>query len=256
MQIDWITVTAQIVNFLVLVWLLHRFLYGPIIGAMERREHRIAQRMRLADEARAQAEIEAESFRAQTDSLAQKREQLLREAQDSAEMERKQLQQAARDEVEQQRRGWMQDVDAQRSQFLRGVRSRATEHFYAMARRALGDLADVDLERQLSAVFVRELDALDVGARKKLLAQCDSADGAVAVRSRFEMPASEKRYITTAIHERIRDDLHVTYAQDENLTCGIELSAGSQTVSWGIDGYLDALEDAVDDELRGLTSAS
>ena len=41
MQIDWLTVAAQIVNFLVLVWLLQRFLYKPITNAMHRREERI-----------------------------------------------------------------------------------------------------------------------------------------------------------------------------------------------------------------------
>ena len=35
---DWFTVIAQIINFLILVALLKRFLYGPIIRAMERRE--------------------------------------------------------------------------------------------------------------------------------------------------------------------------------------------------------------------------
>jgi F-type H+-transporting ATPase subunit b len=46
MQVDWITVAAQMINFLVLVWLLKRFLYGPIIKAMDEREAQIAERMR------------------------------------------------------------------------------------------------------------------------------------------------------------------------------------------------------------------
>ena len=49
MQIDWITVAAQIVNFLILVWLLQHFLYGPITRAMQRREQRIAERERSID---------------------------------------------------------------------------------------------------------------------------------------------------------------------------------------------------------------
>ena len=42
MQVDWLTVAAQIVNFLILVWLLHKFLYGPIVRAMGDREAAIA----------------------------------------------------------------------------------------------------------------------------------------------------------------------------------------------------------------------
>jgi len=43
-QIDWLTVAAQITNFLVLVWLLHRFLYQPITNAMEQRQAQIEKR--------------------------------------------------------------------------------------------------------------------------------------------------------------------------------------------------------------------
>ena len=42
MSIDWFTFTAQIINFLVLVWLLSHFLYKPIVNAMNDRQARIA----------------------------------------------------------------------------------------------------------------------------------------------------------------------------------------------------------------------
>ncbi|NLX99005.1 MAG: hypothetical protein GXY83_22905 [Rhodopirellula sp.] len=37
MPIDWFTVAAQVVNFLILVWLLKRFLYKPILHAIARK---------------------------------------------------------------------------------------------------------------------------------------------------------------------------------------------------------------------------
>jgi len=49
MLIDWFTVVAQVVNFLILVWLLKRFLYRPILNAIDAREKRIATK--LADAA-------------------------------------------------------------------------------------------------------------------------------------------------------------------------------------------------------------
>ena len=49
MLIDWFTVGAQLLNFLILVWLLKRFLYKPILGAIDIRERRIAAE--LADAA-------------------------------------------------------------------------------------------------------------------------------------------------------------------------------------------------------------
>ena len=45
MLIDWFTVLAQIVNFLILVALMKRFLYGPLIAAIDAREQSIAARL-------------------------------------------------------------------------------------------------------------------------------------------------------------------------------------------------------------------
>ena len=58
MLINWFTVAAQIVNFLILVALLKRFLYGPIVRAMAAREERIAAEMAEAPQKRQEAEQE------------------------------------------------------------------------------------------------------------------------------------------------------------------------------------------------------
>ena len=56
MSIDWITVVAQIANFLVLVWLLKRFLYRPILDGIDAREAEITRRMAEAGEAQKKAQ--------------------------------------------------------------------------------------------------------------------------------------------------------------------------------------------------------
>ena len=45
MLIDWFTVGAQALNFIVLVWLMKRFLYRPVLDAIAAREQRIAQQL-------------------------------------------------------------------------------------------------------------------------------------------------------------------------------------------------------------------
>ncbi len=49
MLIDWFTVGAQALNFLILVWLMKRFLYKPILNAIDAREKKIAAELADAD---------------------------------------------------------------------------------------------------------------------------------------------------------------------------------------------------------------
>ena len=73
MLIDWFTAGAQALNFLILVWLLKRFLYRPILDAIDAREKRISADLADADETKAQAQAEREAFRRKNEQFDQER---------------------------------------------------------------------------------------------------------------------------------------------------------------------------------------
>ncbi|MAT15951.1 MAG: F0F1 ATP synthase subunit B, partial [Planctomyces sp.] len=79
MSIDWFTFTAQIINFLVLVWLLSHFLYKPIVNAMNDRQARIAAEHEQALSAKRDADSAAAAFQQKTEELAHAKDELLAE---------------------------------------------------------------------------------------------------------------------------------------------------------------------------------
>ena len=62
MLVDWFTVGAQAINFIILVWLLKRFLYRPILDAVDAREKRVATELADADAKKAEAVKERDEF--------------------------------------------------------------------------------------------------------------------------------------------------------------------------------------------------
>ncbi len=80
MLIDWFTVVAQIVNFLVLVWLLKRFLYKPILNAIDAREKRIASQVLKAQETEEVAKKERDAYQQKNEDLEKQKEVLLSKA--------------------------------------------------------------------------------------------------------------------------------------------------------------------------------
>ena len=96
MLIDWVTVGAQALNFLILVWLMRRFLYKPILGAIDAREKRIAAELADADAKKAEAQKERDEFQQKNEEFDQQRAALLRRATDEAKAERQRLIEEAR----------------------------------------------------------------------------------------------------------------------------------------------------------------
>ena len=88
MSIDWVTVLAQIANFLVLLWLLKRFLYRPILDGIDAREAEIAKRIAAAAEAQHAAQTAESQYIKQRAQLLAEQDRLLEKAMAATEEQR------------------------------------------------------------------------------------------------------------------------------------------------------------------------
>jgi F-type H+-transporting ATPase subunit b len=245
MEIDWLTVSAQIVNFLILVYLLKRFLYQPVLRAMDGRERRISARLDEAARREQEAEGEADTLRARQAELERKKAGLMDEAREQAEAERRHLLEEARAEIEDRRRQWRQEVDTEREAFLKELRDRAAEGVLGVARRVLTELADTRLEQQTLQVFLRRLEGLEPQAREAMAASGEPLRLATA----FELDTGARERLNAAVRSQIAPQAEIQYRQAPELGWGLELSAGGQRLSWNLSDYLDDLARNVDSAL-------
>jgi F-type H+-transporting ATPase subunit b len=251
MQIDWLTVAAQIVNFLVLVWLLQRFLYRPITEAMARREDRIESRLAEAKEARERVETEAARLREKQENLEASREEVLRAARQEADDLRRGMETDLRKEMEARRKTWEGHLEEARDDFTVRLRRRAGHQVVDIVGRVLKDYTDSDLAGQVVGTFVDRLAKLDDEAHAKLKAAAGRADGPVRVDSSVPLEPTARSRITRAIHEHIAPDIAVAYGEDDHLLLGLRLTVGEQTVEWSAARFLSRLDTTLDEVIDG-----
>src|ERR1019366_7787177 len=91
MLIDWFTVGAQVLNFLILVWLLKRFLYKPILNAIDAREKRIAAELADADAKKADARKDRDEFQGKNKAFDEESAALMAKVAIDAKAERERL---------------------------------------------------------------------------------------------------------------------------------------------------------------------
>jgi F-type H+-transporting ATPase subunit b len=250
MLIDWFTVGAQTLNFIILVWLLKRFLYKPILDAVDAREQRIAAELADADAKKAEAGKERDEFQRKSEEFDRARAALLSQAEEEAKAERQRLFAEARQAAD--------ALTAKRQQTLRNdahnlnqaIIRRTGREVFAIARKALADLASASLEQRLAEVFVRRLRELDVPAKAGLAAALKSASDPALVRSAFELPAEQRAAIENALNETFAAKIRVRFETAPDLVGGIELAANGQKVAWSIADYLTSLEKGVDELLK------
>lgn len=256
MLIDWFTVIAQIINFLVLIALLKRFLYGRIIKAMDQREERIASRLAEAERNRKEAEQEAEAYQKKNRDLDEKRQEMLSQAKEEVEVKRKDLMKRARDEVDVIEARWREAVQREKDSFLQDLRERAGRQIYTIARRALADLADVNLEQRMIDIFIERIVELDEKKQKAILESIEKADHGVVINSAFEVPTNAQGRITRAVKEHIDNGIDVQYRTSSDMILGIELKTRGHKIAWSLDNYLDSLEESISQALTVETTGA
>ncbi|MDR9486080.1 MAG: F0F1 ATP synthase subunit delta [Sediminimonas sp.] len=248
MSIDWLTVAAQIVNFLVLVWLLQRFLYQPISEAMRRREARIEDRLSEAKAAREDAEDEARRLREERAALDQERQGILEQARDEAAELRRDLNAELREEMESKRAAWQRQLEEERGDFARRLQRRAGQQVLHITERVLADFAGSDLSERIAETFLSRLKTLDAATRDRLAEAAAEAESAVVTTGHPIAPATRTK-ITRALREAIRQDIPVNYKDDEAGLLGARLIIGEQTVEWSAARHLKQLGVALDEIL-------
>lgn len=239
MLIDWFTVIAQIFNFLLLVFLLKRFLWGRLVKAIDEREGRIATQISEAERKDQDAKRLAEEARAQVADFEQKRDGMIAQARAEAEAQRKEMLQKARDEAQRLETQWHEDLGREQKAFLEEVKRRGAAAMLAIIRRALADLASTDIQHCASRVFLDKLRALDVASVRDLL------DQELAIVSPSDLPDDLRQELRLGVEGCFGKTVKLRFERVPSMAWGIELRGNGRRIGWSSDSYVESLEEGV-----------
>ena len=146
------TILAQMLNFFILVWLLARFAYKPLLAMMTERKERIAKDLEAAEKAR----VEAEGFKA--DYAAQ----IAKARQEAEHTTREQLA-TAREQIEQEKNRARQDIAIERDRAMNSLRNEVVSLSVAMAGKVVAKDMNSETNTKLIEDAIRQLDSKTIG---------------------------------------------------------------------------------------------
>jgi len=246
MSIDWFTFIAQLLNFGILIWILKRFLYQPILKTMIERQQAIRQSITEAEVEKDRASAEREQLESERLEMTQKRERELQLAHDDAQSERERFLLKARDEFDKARAHWTESLNREQGEFQEELSEQVRSEVVAISDQVLAALADADLETLVVRKFLRTVKEIDTEQVRQLRAALQNGSlPAATVRSAFELAPDMKERVRNAVCEILGSNTSVEFETKPSLGCGIEMSVDGQKVAWTIEGYLQSLKAAI-----------
>jgi F-type H+-transporting ATPase subunit b len=248
MHIDWFVLLAQIVNFMILVWLLKFFLYGRIVKAIDERQARLVAAREEAVRMKTEAEAASKEYENKTRSLEERTSALLDDARIKAETEKAALTERARNEVDEQKKAWKDTLSSEKTAFLNDLKSRAGSHVQESVRKILHDLSDTSLEERIVLSFMDRMKNADTETLE-MLTKADQKTG-VTVRTSFEVEPELEHKLVKYLKTLVPEGVPLIHEIVPDEIAGIELVSMGKKISWSVGEYLEGLKQRFSEALK------
>lgn len=238
MELSWSTFLLEILNFLILLWILKRFLYQPVLDVLARRQKAIEDRMNEAQCLKQEAMDLKDEYEKRLNAWEQqRREAKNRLNQDLADERRKKLN-ALQSELEQERKKTQVQEAKQQRRTIHEIEQKALLQGANFASRILNRTAGPELEARMLEILLDGFAALSDAQVKQLRGQWGERPERIQVSSVYPLEENQRQALEKQL-ARINDcEIPVDYQQDPALIAGMRISIGSWLLHADVQGDL------------------
>lgn len=251
MPFDWFTIAAQIVNFTILLWLLKRFLYRPILDGLDARELRLKKILEQANAKKEAAKLCQEEFENKLHDLEVKRDLIMKKTLAEATNKRLKLFESAQQAADDMLNKRLTNMHEELQQLQRDLLKKNIKEVYAVARKVLTDLSGQEIQQVIIEKFLNQLRLLPDEQKGTLLGALKSSNNLVVVRSAFALSDEQKDQIKQTLSSLIKRRKAIVIAYKFNhfpeLIAGLELNVGGWKFAWSIQQYVATLQENIQD---------
>lgn len=223
MQIDWWTLGLQAVNFLVLVWLLWRFLYRPVKAVIEKRKEITEQAFAEADSQKNEAEAARQRFEEDRAAMATERQDMLKKVHEELESERRKVLEDAKREADKVMDAARQSIAEERDAALAEIREHANALAVELASRLLEQIGSSASASEPLEQLERRLTEMPGNERDRLRKDLEPNSARLTVVTAVPLTAEEQDEWSDRLGRTLGHEDKIDFAADTAILGGAEL---------------------------------
>jgi len=250
MQINWFTVIAQVLNFLVLVWLMKRYLYKPILDAIDEREKKIEDQLADAKTKKAEAKSEQDEFSKKNQVFDKEKKEMMDKAIAETNAQRQKLLEEAKNDAGVLQAKLEKTSKEMQDDLNHKIAQKTGQEVFAITRKALADLAGLSFEEQSVNIFIKRLNELKETEKEQFIKAFKSDTIPVLVRSAFKLPDEQQTEIKNAASKILSEKTHFEFKIAPEIIGGIEISTKGYKLAWSISEYLNSFEKNIAETMK------
>ena len=155
-QFDY-TVVATVLSFLLLVWLLSKYAWGPLMKMMEERRTNIENMLSQAENERKQADQIKREYQEEMRKARQEAQEVIAKATKVSEARSAEILTAAQEEAEKIKKSALVDIERERDRAIADVKSQVADLSVLVAEKIIRQKLDMKGQGKLVEQFIQEV---------------------------------------------------------------------------------------------------
>lgn len=239
MNINWFEIIAQMINFFILLFLLQKLFYKPVIKAMNDRQQRLMDNQKKSEEKMKKAAELIETYNQNLAELEKEKDRQLEMAKQQAQEKKEALIAAYREEAEQKRSDYLKEVDEEQERFIHDLGAALGNNAVKIAEHILGSFSEEKLSEKVFDAFIKKVEAIDEDTLKE---DIESKDERIILISSEELSDEQKETLEKVLTKKLDTFKEISYEVEEELIQGYELKLETLTVHTNVRKYLEEAE--------------
>lgn len=227
MELDWTTFILELINFLVLIWLLNRFLYKPVLNVIAQRKTAIQKTQAHAEQMRSDAETLRGQYENRLAEWEQEKDKVRAKLRDEISAERNRQLDGLRTELDQERQKAAAVEQRRLKDFTQQTEASAIAQGAAFASRLLSRLGGAELERRIIDLVMEDLPRLHQDKIRAIRSAPATTGLAMRITSGYPLDSTHREVLGDACRTLMGREVPCEFFEDRNLIAGLRISFGS-----------------------------
>jgi len=241
LELNWSTFLLEIFNFLILVWILKRFLYKPVLDAVARRRSKIDEQLDQARQMHDEADRLKADYQNRLTEWNKERQQLRNELDQELDTERSRQMTELQNALDKAREKAQIRESRRQDELRREAEYQALQQASQFASRLLAEASGPELETRLVKRMLDDMTELTDEQVDALKTQWGKPPDSIQVVSAYPLAQDLQQQLEQRLAKISGLDVPVSYTQNPELLAGVRITIGA----W-------ALNINLQDELKGF----
>lgn len=227
MELNWTTFILELVNFVVLIWILNRFLYRPVMNVIAQRKAAIQQTLSEAETTRSDAQALQSQYENRLTEWEQEREKARAQLRDEVSAERNRLLEDLRAELDQEREKAAAVEQRRLKEYAQQAEATAIALGGTFVSRLLSRLGGPEFERKIIDMVRQDLPTLPHDQMQAIQAASATIGLPMKITSAYQLDIAQRDVLRHACRTLAGRDVVCEFFEDRNLIAGLRISFGS-----------------------------